>query len=408
MALKDTEGRNRTIVLNFSKSEYSMFMSKASIAREMLDCFYDLYPELFPSGFGDGYKMNGLTRRSVKLGLQMRKICCKRVSYRIRPSFVLPYMRGETESVSKPLFLLRFGVPFWALAHVFGRDAMYWYRTFLRLSNYSLVGTTIHQQTALPEDLLADEHHVRINGKKAYIATTVSQGCILGVEATNSFSEEALLKAYDVFKTEAQRLKPGYMPKTVNADGWWATQNAWRRLFPKVAVVECFLHAFLKVRERVTKKLRKTFENAAEKTWNCYRANTKRQMAQRLRRLREYSTQIQDSPMKTMLLKLTTKRHKWLKHIEYPSAYRTSNQLDRVMKFMNRHAHNSQMFHSDIAQTSKNFRAFALIYNFSPYSPQARIHQKELNSPAARLNGFTYHENWLQNLLIAASIGGSG
>jgi len=29
-----------------------------------------------------------------------------------------------------------------------------------------------------------------------------------------------------------------------------------------------------------------------------------------------------------------------------------------------------------------------------------------LQSPAERLNGFSYHENWLRNLLISASSGG--
>ncbi|MFT7452754.1 MAG: hypothetical protein ACI9VN_003489, partial [Patescibacteria group bacterium] len=42
-------------------------------------------------------------------------------------------------------------------------------------------------------------------------------------------------------------------------------------------------------------------------------------------------------------------------------AHKTSNMMDRLMRAMNRHAFNSQMFHSSIASTSKNFRAFALL-----------------------------------------------
>ncbi|WKN45087.1 hypothetical protein [Tunicatimonas pelagia] len=80
--------------------------------------------------------------------------------------------------------------------------------------------------------------------------------------------------------------------------------------------------------------------------------------------------------------------------------------LDRVMKAMSCHAFNSQMFHATIQSTSANFRAFALLYNFSPSCPAVTRHTELLTSPATRLNGFVYHQDWLENLLIAASIGG--
>ena len=95
-----------------------------------------------------------------------------------------------------------------------------------------------------------------------------------------------------------------------------------------------------------------------------------------------------------------------MEHLDFPNAHKTSNMMDRLMRAMNRHAFNSQMFHSTISNTSKNFRAFALLYNFAPSYPAAWDESKKLTSPAARLNGFTYHDDWLQNLLISASLGG--
>ena len=80
--------------------------------------------------------------------------------------------------------------------------------------------------------------------------------------------------------------------------------------------------------------------------------------------------------------------------------------LDRLMRAMKRHARNSQMFHANIEMTTKNFRAFALLYNFSPSSPRVWKDKEALQSPAARLNGGVYHKDWLHNLLIAASLGG--
>jgi len=107
--------------------------------------------------------------------------------------------------------------------------------------------------------------------------------------------------------------------------------------------------------------------------------------------------------MKDNLLKLCAKKNKWLAHFDTPSAYRTSAQLDRVMKNMERHAINSQMFHSTISMTSKNFRAFALIYNFSPSCPAVTKKYPDLISPAARLNEYVFSQDWLQNMLIAAA-----
>ncbi len=43
--------------------------------------------------------------------------------YQLRPDFLMPYMVGKTEEMEKPLYLCQFGVPFEAIAYVFGRNA---------------------------------------------------------------------------------------------------------------------------------------------------------------------------------------------------------------------------------------------------------------------------------------------
>ena len=50
-------------------------------------------------------------------------------------------------------------------------------------------------------------------------------------------------------------------------------------------------------------------------------------------------------------------------------------------------------------------RAEALLANFLPYCPRAAV-AAQYRSPAHKLNGFVYHDNWLHNLLISASMGG--
>lgn len=177
--------------------------------------------------------------------------------------------------------------PSGALATVFGHDAMWWYRLYISLGKQSIVSTSVYNLESLPRDLLADEHHIKIRGEKAYVATTVGENCFLGMEVSSNANEASLEKAYGVFKEEVLSLDADYQPNSVNTDacpetsvGWWATQNAWKKLFPTIAVIECFLHAFLKVRDRATKKMNDYFNTAADKIWNCYRTESKRQLAQ--------------------------------------------------------------------------------------------------------------------------------
>jgi hypothetical protein len=118
----------------------------------------------------------------------------------------MPYMTGRVPDVDHALFLMRFHVPCWAIAHVFGRDAMYWYRLEQSLGRFSLVGTTVKSPEQLPKDLVADEKHSWLKGERVYIATTAAKDCILGASVATSASQVDLEKAYGVFASEAQAL----------------------------------------------------------------------------------------------------------------------------------------------------------------------------------------------------------
>ena len=230
-------------------------MNDMEYARQEIRDVYASHPKLFPGEMVQGFAFHGNTRVSKKLGIKQRRVRIGNDIYCIRPSFVMPAMRCTTDLASQALFLLRFGVPFWALAVVFGKNAMFWYRCFVGLSGGNLVSTTVYDPACLPNDLLADEHHIKLCGKKAYVATTVSAGCILGTEVSAKADEDALTDAYQVFQQEVTQIEPTYAPATVNTDGWAATKRAWKNLFPTVLIIECFLHAWLKIRDRATKQL---------------------------------------------------------------------------------------------------------------------------------------------------------
>ena len=126
-------------------------------ARKLINKRIEEHPEIFPQGIIEyGYKLNGKTRISKKMGYEMVKIKTCEEQYQIQPSFLLPYMRGNTDAASKAIFLLKFNVPYWALAYVFGRDPMYWYRLVISLGKNSIVGTTVKSGELLPKHILTD------------------------------------------------------------------------------------------------------------------------------------------------------------------------------------------------------------------------------------------------------------
>ena len=399
----------KTIRFPMDERQYGEFLHDPAFARAYLDERLGEHAEIFPAQMQEGYHLNGFTETSVKLGLRQRRILIKATGevFTLAPSFVMPYMSGKTEQVEDALFFMRFHVPYWALSFVFGRTEMYWYKLHCSLGRFSVVGTTVGQANNLPHDLVADEKHTRLCGEKAYVAMTAGADCILGASLTSEASEQALAGAYGVFAEEAQVLDADYAPETVNTDGWKATQKAWKGLFPGVTVILCFLHGFLKIRDRATQKMKAAFEEVGDKVWHAYRAQTKGQFAQRLRRLKQWAeAKLDESPMKQHVLDLCAKRSAFIQSYDHATAHRTSNMVDRLMKFMDRAFFMGQYFHGTKASAELRVRSLALLWNFCPSSPQTvKKHNGKL-SPAERLNGKRYADNWLENLLISGSMNG--
>ena len=270
--MKTTPRDKCSICLPFERSTYDEITKDSKKFRSHINDKIAHFPELFPVKITGGYEMKD-SRKSKKLCLCIRRIIVAGKSYSVRPSFVLPYMTGFVSEVEKALYLRRFDVPFYGLAYVFGHCPMYWYRLENHLGRNSLVGTTIHRDTALPPHLVADETHSDL---------------------------------------------------------------------PAVIVDPI-------------KKLRKN--------------------------IKFYSGAY-----------------------DHPECHRTSNMLDRLMQRMDRHLFSTQYFHSSSDTAELNIRGWALIYNFTPSNPMTIKKHQGKRCPADRLNGFAYHENWLENLLISASL----
>jgi hypothetical protein len=393
----------KQIVIPMTRMQYDEIWYDPQRIRAFVDRWARSAPELFPDGFDRGYRLHGFGRQSRKLpGLTLRKVVtADDSSFWLRPSFMTGYMTGTVDELAYPLLLAAHGVPAWLLKIGFGRSEMYWHRVIERLGRSSLVGTTVRDPARLPEHLAADEHHADWSGQKGYLATTVGGGCLLGVALTAAADDAHLREAYGVFAAEARDVSPEYAPATVNADGWAATRNAFQTLFPTITVILCFLHGFLKVRDRCRKA-----RELHGRIWDVYRAAT----AEEFRRLmgefeRWCATRTWPAPVREMLEKLVNKTESYAMAYDHPGCHRTSNTVDRPMNRLCRLMYAGRGLHGHQASSELRLRGWALLQNFRSYAPRGKSH-RVFESPAHRLNGKRYHENWLHNLMASTSLMG--
>ena len=399
----------RTIRLPIGVHEYDRFLTDRSYAKARLHDLYEDYPELFPAAFPWGYALYGFTDPSWKQQWRCRRLRLQETQevFMVAPAFVMPYRSGRVEEAEKALFLMRFHVPCWAIADVFGRHAMYWYRLQQGLGRFSLVGATVKTAEHFPKDLVADEKQSWLQGQRVSIATTAGRDCLLGASVSKSASQPDLKQAYGVFAHEAQTWEKDEAPHTVNTDGWQATQGAWQALCPHITVILCFLHAFLNIRDRATQAVREVFEQGQQRVGEAYHAPSTRAFSQRLRRLRAWAkAALPDSAMQTHTLELCDKRAQCSRSDDHRYAHRTSTMVDRLMKFLDRACCNGQYFHGTFEAAESRVRAWALLWNFCPSSPSTVSKYHGQACPAERLNGRRYADNWLENLLVSGSMNG--
>lgn len=400
---------HKTICIPCDKSKYTEIVDAPLLYRQYIDGVYEKHPELFPREMSRGYTLHSKLPYSKKLpDIRMRRIELKANNevYTIRPSFILPYMSGYTDDIEKGMFLLSFGLPYWAVTYVCGKNDMYWQEREMSIGHNSLVGTTVRTSDKLSKDLTADEKHSHNSGKKTYIGMVVGDECVLGAAMSPSAGEADLTEAYGQFKAEALNVDPDYQPETVNTDGWLSTLNAWSTLFPKITMILCFLHSFIKIRDR-GKKLGDTYFELCTKVWEAYHTASASEFQQHIADLLLWAQEnLPDGPTRDSVFKLCRKSTSFSLAYDFPTAHRTSNMVDRHMGSMDRYLFAGRYFHGHLMTAEYRIRGWALIHNFRPFCPRSQPHNDGFHSRAHRLNGFVYHQNWLHNLLISSSMAG--
>ena len=152
--------------------------------------------------------------------------------------------------------------------------------------------------------------------------------------------------------------------------------------------------------------MKERFSEICQQVWDVYHTADKQTFMEKIEDLRIWASENVETGMGLdAILKLCDKAPEFLKAYDHPSAYRTSNMIDRHMEPMDRYLYSGKYFHGHLMTAEYRIRGWVLLHNFQPYCPRSKV-ASEYISPAHKLNGFVYHDSWLQNLLVSASMGG--
>lgn len=408
---KNSHRGTHTIRISFSGC-YETIVADARQYRASVNAYYQRHPEVFPADFALDYQLHDKQASRKMKGLVIRRIKLSNGQvYQIVPSSIMPYLSGSSQQVSKGLLLRHWAVPYEVIALVLGKNAMYWERQEEALARVSLVGS-VCKQSPLPVHLAADEKITFFNGQEAYIALTSSGECVLGGELALQEDTQALQEAYGVFQTEALAYQSSYAPLSVNLDGWPATNLAWKNLFPGISIILCFLHAFLKIKD-VARSIKEQFQLVSAQVWVCYQQKTKEDFLLSLTQLAAWAKEniTTHERVSAKIQDLCAKAARFAVAYDFEQAYRTSNQVDRPMNLLDRYLYQIRYFKGSRKAANCKVRAWALLYNrrATPFVPFSQRVQKRKENPKKtsrfeEYNGFVYHQDWLQNLLIASSL----
>ena len=201
---------------------------------------------------------------------------------------------------------------------------------------------------------------------------------------------------------EACELERAYRPATVWTEGWPATREAWHLVVPTGTLLLCFLQAGLKIEARCRGALRQQWRRRAGPV---YPATPKGPFAQRVRRLREGARGELEGAGQAPGLKRCELKEQFRIADDFPAAARTTTGIERLRAYQDRVWYALRYRQGTQESGHRAVRARAVQGNFHPSSARAQRHGAN-RSPFEALNGFHYHDNWLHNLLSAASLGG--
>ena len=130
----------------------------------------------------------------------------------------------------------------------------------------------------------------------------------------------------------------------MNTDGWKGTQAAWKALFQKVVILRCFLHGWLKIRDRA-KHLKDLFAEVSRQVWEAYHAARPAELWATLASAPGVGERTPQRGRLGERPRSVPQGRRFSVAYRFPGGHRTSNMLDRQMRGMNRYFDHGQHLH---------------------------------------------------------------
>lgn len=177
----------------------------------------------------------------------------------------------------------------------------------------------------------------------------------------------------------------------MNTDGWRQTKLAWLAIFPAIFVVRCFLHAYMRIRDRC--KSTSVFTEIRAMIWHIYHARSYVTYWRRYRKFLIFARDHLTGEALKALNKFEKKRAELYKGWLYPGAMPV-----KVTPHVEAACHGLHMAFQHRADTMRNtahllIRGWTLLHNFQPYCHRARARsQSPYCSPFHKLNQKQDHD----------------
>ena len=214
----------------------------------------------------------------------------------------------------------------------------------------------------VPRDLVADEQLTRGAKPQVSVPTPVGGGCLLGVSVVEAAATGTVEQGYGACAKAAKALAPDSQARSVCPDGWEATRQAWRGLFPTMKVVRCLLHAILKMKKSGAGQWR---HRVLDRAWHVDQAATTRQFAQRLRRVAAWTPAHLSGAVAQRVLQRCRRRSDCTPASDGPQAHRTSKAVDRLLDDHDRLLDARRSWHGTTDSARRAVRAMALQGTFT-------------------------------------------
>ena len=172
-------------------------------------------------------------------------------------------------------------------------------------------------------------------------------------------------------------------------------------LWPALPVLLGCLHGVLQLRHRCRQALA-----LPQPGWEGSRAATATACPARLRALRAWAASpTWPAAVREVLAPWWTRAAEEARASDHPGCRRPSQMGDRLTNRLSRVLSAHRGLHGHQRASARRLRGWARLLPCGPYAPRAG-QPREYQSPAHRLNHKRSHDNWLQNLLLSASLGG--